>query len=166
MFLFGHGQIFLLSCLEKSLLIPLLSEQFQLLDYELFHYDKKDMTLEFVVHIHNNETIEDVKTFLQGPYGTSADLTTSDIDLSKGVVFSKTVSADTVFTFINAPSGRAATFNLIITNGGSATITWPASVKWTDAAAPTLTALGVDVWTFMTPNGSTWYGTLAIVNAG
>lgn len=121
---------------------------------------------DLVVHIRNNETIEDVKTFLQGPYGTSADLTTSEIDLSKGVVFSKTVSADTVFTFINAPSGRAATFNLIITNGGSATITWPASVKWTDAAAPTLTASGVDVLTFMTPNGTTWYGTLAIVNAG
>lgn len=121
---------------------------------------------DLVVHIHNNETIEDVKTFLQGPYGTSANLTTSEVDLSKGVVFSKTVSADTVFTFINAPSGRAATFNLIITNGGSATITWPASVKWTDAAAPTLTASGVDVLTFMTPNGTTWYGTLAIVNAG
>lgn len=55
---------------------------------------------DLVVHIHNDETIEDVKTFLQGPYGTSADLTTSEIDLSKGVVFSKTVSADTVFTFI------------------------------------------------------------------
>lgn len=121
---------------------------------------------DLVVHIHNNETIEDVKTFLQGPYGTSADLATSEVDLSKGVVFSKTVSADTVFTFINAPSGRAATFNLIITNGGSATITWPASVKWTDAAAPALTASGVDVLTFMTPNGTTWYGTLAIVNAG
>lgn len=121
---------------------------------------------DLVVHIHNNETIEDVKTFLQGPYGTSADLTTSEIDLSKGVVFSKTVSADTVFTFINAPSGRAATFNLIITNGGSATIMWPASVKWTDAAAPTLTASGVDVLTFMTPNGTTWYGTVAIYNAG
>ena len=121
---------------------------------------------DLVVHIHNNETIEDVKTFLQGPYGTSADLMTSEIDLSKGVVFSKTVSADTVFTFINAPSGRAATFNLIITNGGSATITWPASVKWTDAAAPTLTASGVDVLTFMTPNGTTWYGTVAIYNAG
>ena len=121
---------------------------------------------DLVVHIHNNETIEDVKTFLQGPYGTSANLTTSEIDLSKGVVFSKTVSADTVFTFTNAPSGRAATFNLIITNGGSATITWPASVKWTDAAAPELTASGVDVLTFMTPNGTTWYGTVAIYNAG
>ena len=121
---------------------------------------------DLVVHIHNNETIEDVKTFLQGPYGTSADLTTSEIDLSKGVVFSKTVSADTVFTFINAPSGRAATFNLIITNGGSATITWPASVKWTDATVPALTASGVDVLTFMTPNSTTWYGTVAIYNAG
>ena len=118
------------------------------------------------MHIHNNETIEDVKTFLQGPYGTTSAMTTSEVDLSKGVVFSKTIFADTTFTFINVPSGRAATLNIILTNGGSAAITWPTSVKWTDGVAPTLTSSGVDVLTFMTPDGgTTWYGTLAITNA-
>lgn len=121
---------------------------------------------DLVVHIRNNETIEDVKTFLQGPYGTTSAMTTSEVDLSKGVVFSKTISADTTFIFINVPSGRAATLNIILTNGGSAAITWPTSVKWTDGVAPTLTSSGVDVLTFMTPNGgTTWYGTLAIANA-
>nr|DAL94576.1 MAG TPA: major tropism determinant [Caudoviricetes sp.] len=121
---------------------------------------------DLVVHIRNNETIEDVKTFLQGPYGTTSAMTTSEVDLSKGVVFSKTISADTTFTFINVPSGRAATLNIILTNGGSAAITWPTSVKWTDGVAPTLTSSGVDVLTFMTPDGgTTWYGTLAITNA-
>lgn len=121
---------------------------------------------DLVVHIRNNETIEDVKTFLQGPYGTTSAMTTSEVDLSKGVVFSKTISADTTFTFINVPSGRAATLNIILTNGGSAAITWPTSVKWTDSVAPTLTSSGVDVLTFMTPDGgTTWYGTLAITNA-
>lgn len=121
---------------------------------------------DLVVHIRNNETIEDVKTFLQGPYGTTSAMTTSEVDLSKGVVFSKIISADTTFTFINVPSGRAATLNIILTNGGSAAITWPTSVKWTDGVAPTLTSSGVDVLTFMTPDGgTTWYGTLAITNA-
>lgn len=121
---------------------------------------------DLVVHIRNNETIEDVKTFLQGPYGTTSAMTTSEVDLSKGVVFSKTISADTTFTFINVPSGRAATLNIILTNGGFAAITWPTSVKWTDGVAPTLTSSGVDVLTFMTPDGgTTWYGTLAITNA-
>ena len=121
---------------------------------------------DLVVHIRNNETIEDVKTFLQGPYGTTSAMTTSEVDLSKGVVFSKTISADTTFTFINVPSGRAATLNIILTNGGSAAVTWPTSVKWTDGVAPTLISSGVDVLTFMTPDGgTTWYGTLAIANA-
>lgn len=121
---------------------------------------------DLVVHIRNNETIEDVKTFLQGPYGTTSAMTTSEVDLSKGVVFSKAISADTTFTFVNVPSGRAATLNIILTNGGSAAITWPTSVKWTDGVAPTLTSSGVDVLTLMTPDGgTTWYGTLAIANA-
>lgn len=55
---------------------------------------------------------------------------------------------------------------LIITNGGAATVTWPTSVKWASGTAPTLTASGVDVLTFLTPDGGvTWYGTVAITAA-
>jgi hypothetical protein len=51
---------------------------------------------------------------------------------------------------------------LILTNGGSQTVTWPASVDWPAATAPTLTAAGVDKLVFETVDGgTTWTGNLA-----
>jgi len=48
---------------------------------------------------------------------------------------------------------------LILTNGGSQTVTWPASVDWAAATAPTLTSSGVDVLIFTTVDaGTIWYG--------
>lgn len=86
---------------------------------------------------------------------------TEDFDLSAGNVHSATVdtSANT-FTFSNPPaSGTAGSLTLILTNGGSRTVNWPASVDWAGGSAPTLTSSGVDILTFMTTNGgTTWYG--------
>jgi len=86
---------------------------------------------------------------------------TQDIDLEAGNVVTATVdtSANT-FTFSNpSTSGVSCSFTLILTNGGSQTVNWPASVDWAAATAPTLTAAGVDVLTFMTVDaGTTWYG--------
>jgi len=87
---------------------------------------------------------------------------TQDIDLALGSTVTATVdtSANT-FTFSNVPA-NAAGFTLILTNGGSQTVTWPATVDWAAATAPTLTASGVDVITFVSPDaGTTWYGFLA-----
>lgn len=86
---------------------------------------------------------------------------TQDIDFALGNVVSATVdtSANT-FTFSNpSASGTACSFTLILTNGGSQTVNWPASVDWAGGTAPTLTASGVDVLTFFTVDGGTiWYG--------
>lgn len=86
---------------------------------------------------------------------------TQDIDLTLGNVVTATVdtSANT-FTFSNpSASGRACSFTLILTNGGSQTVNWPASVKWDGGTAPTLTTAGVDVIEFLTVDGgTTWYG--------
>lgn len=86
---------------------------------------------------------------------------TQDIDLTLGNVVTATVdtSANT-FTFSNpSASGTACSFTLILTNGGSQTVNWPASVDWAGGTAPTLTAAGVDVLTFVTVDGGTiWYG--------
>lgn len=86
---------------------------------------------------------------------------TQDIDLTLGNVVSATVdtSANT-FTFSNpSASGTACSFTLILTNGGSQTVNWPASVDWAGGTAPTLTAAGVDILTFSTIDGGTiWYG--------
>ena len=111
------------------------------------------------VPVSGDAEITGAKTFTQGPYGTTVALPAADVDLSAGNVFTVTISAATTLTFSNVPSGKAATFNLIITNGGAATVTWPTSVKWASGTAPTLTASGVDVLTFLTPDGGvTWYG--------
>jgi len=86
---------------------------------------------------------------------------TQDIDLTLGNVVTATVdtSANT-FTFSNpSASGTACSFTLILTNGGSQTVNWPASVTWAGGDAPTLTTSGVDVLTFLTVNGgTTWRG--------
>ncbi len=86
---------------------------------------------------------------------------TQDIDLTLGNVVTGTVDTSaTTFTFSNPPaSGTAGSFTLKLTNGGSQTVTWPASVDWPGGAAPTLIAAGVDVLTFFTTDGGTiWYG--------
>lgn len=86
---------------------------------------------------------------------------TDDIDLEDGNVVTATVSTATqTFTFSNpAATGSNCGFTLFLTNGGSQTINWPASVDWVDATAPTLTAAGIDVLVFTTNDaGTTWYG--------
>ena len=85
------------------------------------------------------------------------------VDLSLGNVQTYTLSGNQTLTFTNPPaSGKAGSFTLIVTNGGSATLTWPTSVDWAAATAPTLTASGVDILTFLTIDGGTiWYGFLA-----
>ena len=90
----------------------------------------------------------------------SSAVAASNIDLSLGNYFSKTVSTTTTFTVSNIPSsGGAASFILDLTNGGSATINWWANVKWASGVAPALTAAGRDVLGFFTYNGgTTWSG--------
>ena len=86
---------------------------------------------------------------------------TQDIDLTLGNVVTGTVDTSaTTFTFSNpSASGTACSFTLILTNGGSQTVNWPASVDWAGGTAPTLTAAGVDVLTFVTVDaGTIWYG--------
>ena len=89
---------------------------------------------------------------------------TQDIDLNDGNSVSATVdtSANT-FTFSDpTASDELCGFTLTLTNGGSQTVNWPASVDWAAATAPTLTASGVDVLVFYTIDGGTiWYGFLS-----
>ena len=84
-----------------------------------------------------------------------------NIDISAGNVVSATVSTGTqTFVFTNpSASANSCSFTLILTNGGSQTVNWPASVDWAASTAPTLTSSGVDVLCFTTVDGGTiWYG--------
>jgi len=90
----------------------------------------------------------------------STAVSASDIDLSAGNYFTKTISGTTTFTVSNvATSGDVAAFVLVLTNGGSATVTFFSGVTWAGGTAPTLTASGVDILGFFTINGgTTWRG--------
>jgi len=92
---------------------------------------------------------------------------TQDIDFTAGNIVTGTVDTSaTTFTFSNPPaSGTAGSFTLILTNGGSQTVSWPAAVKWEGGTAPTLTTNGVDVLTFTTlDGGAIWYGFVGGLN--
>ena len=86
---------------------------------------------------------------------------TDAIDISSGNVVTATVSTGTqTFTFTNpSATGKACSFTLILTNGGSQTVNWPGAVDWAGGSAPSLTSSGVDVLTFTTVDaGTIWYG--------
>jgi hypothetical protein len=86
---------------------------------------------------------------------------TDAIDISAGNVVTATVSTATqTFTFTNpSATGKACSFTLILTNGGSQTVNWPSSVDWAGGSAPSLTSSGIDVLTFTTVDaGTIWYG--------
>ena len=87
------------------------------------------------------------------------------VNCETGNSFSHTLTESTTFTFSNPPaSGTAYSFSIeIIQDSGASgyTVTWPTSVDWPSATAPTLTATASakDVFVFTTRDGGTnWYG--------
>ncbi|MBF0380125.1 MAG: hypothetical protein HQL69_03850 [Magnetococcales bacterium] len=92
----------------------------------------------------------------------------ADIDLTLGNVVSATVSTATqTFTFSNPTAAdEGCGFVLVLINGGSQTVNWPASCDFAGGTAPTLTTAGVDILTFFTiDGGTTWHGNLAIADS-
>ena len=106
-----------------------------------------------------------VVSFDNGTIEESTAVTSSSnaatLNLRDGNVFTHTLSENVTYTFSNpAASGRASAFILKVTQDSSArTITWPGSVDWASATAPTLTSTnnGVDVFGFITIDGGTTY---------
>ena len=85
------------------------------------------------------------------------------IDLTAGNSVTATTTGATTWTFSNpTASDELCGFSLKLVNGGSATQTWPTTVDWPAATAPTLTTSGTDVLVFTTcDGGTTWYGFVA-----
>lgn len=80
----------------------------------------------------------------------------ADFDLSLQDFFTKSISADTTFTFSNPTASKAQAFLLELTISAAAVPTWPASVKWGGGVAPTL-GNGVHVLGLVTfDGGTTW----------
>jgi hypothetical protein len=77
---------------------------------------------------------------------------------SRTVYFAKTISTNSTFTFSNIPAApNVYAFTLRIDHV-SGTITWPASVKWPNGVAPTLTSPKTQFFFFQTDDGGTnWW---------
>jgi hypothetical protein len=95
---------------------------------------------------------------------TSASNATT-VNCEAGNTFMHTLTENTTFTFSNPPAtGTAYTMSVEIIQDASASgfaVTWPSSVDWPTATAPTLTATASakDVFVFTTRDGgTTWYG--------
>ncbi len=106
-----------------------------------------------------------VVSFDNGTIDESTTITSSGnaatLNLRDGNSFLHDLTENVTYTFSNpAASGKVSMFVLkIIQDSSARTITWPASVDWAAATAPTLTATnnGVDVFVFFTIDGGTIY---------
>jgi hypothetical protein len=110
----------------------------------------------------SDHEFKDIAETRTTPSSSSGTLT---LDLENGHNFEVTLTENvTTLTISNPPaSGKAGAFTLILKQDatGSRTVTWPASMKWADGTAPTLStdANAVDILTFITTDaGTTWYG--------
>ncbi|HAY46115.1 MAG TPA: hypothetical protein DCY55_07495 [Gammaproteobacteria bacterium] len=102
----------------------------------------------------NNSKIEESTAVSSSSNAATLNLRDSDN-------FTHTLSENVTYTFSNpAASGKVSAFTLKVTQDSTArTITWPTSVDWASATAPTLTTTsgGVDVFAFVTYDGGTIY---------
>lgn len=90
----------------------------------------------------------------------SVAIPSTTIDWSLARLYSKTLSANTTFTFVNAADGLE--LEVAITNTASNyTVTWPSGIKWSGGSAPTQTVgAKTDVYRFR-QIGTVIYGTAA-----
>ena len=107
---------------------------------------------------------------VDGPYTQTVENGNSNVDLSTGNYFYKTVTANQDFSasgwVTNVPaSGTVCSFTFEITvNSGYSITGWPSSVKWAGGQTPVFNAGHTHLAFFVTRDGgTTWYGS-AIIN--
>ncbi len=102
---------------------------------------------------------------VSGTYaGNVVAVSALDIDCSTGNYFTKSISANSTFTFSNIPSSRAFSFAIEIDVTGDRTISWPSSVSFPSDTAPTLTAGKTHLFLFVTNDGGTSFRGASLVD--
>jgi hypothetical protein len=117
------------------------------------------------IKVSSTTVIDDNKVFLPTNASSAAATTTISggvvtLNLNTVTVFNISLNANiSTFTIQNVQSaGRSSSFVIVFTADGTArTVTWPASFKWPNASAPTLTSTNgkKDVFVFFTTDGGT-----------
>ena len=115
-----------------------------------------------------NKTVEN-GTFTNGYTEETVTANTGTaytIDLANGSVQYLTLTGNVTYTFPTPVAGRS--FILIQRQDatGGRTVTWPSTVDWPGAVAPTLTSTAqrVDKFVFTAIDGSNWLGSVAGLN--
>jgi len=121
-------------------------------------------------------TVEASKTVTADAVGTTKNLktqkqteivnaigtvsTSTAIDFDAGNIATAVITSGGSFTITNPPtSGIYGKITLILTNAGTASSLFPASVKWAGGSAPSFTSSGIDMITLETIDaGANWYG--------
>lgn len=87
-----------------------------------------------------------------------------DIDCSKSNYFTKTIAANSTFTFSGVPAApaRYAMIVEVALTGGA--ITWPAGVIWPNGSAPSLSTGKTHLFFFITADGGTTWRANALTN--
>jgi hypothetical protein len=112
-----------------------------------------------------NKTVE-AGTFTNGyteEVATANTSTSYTIDLAGGSVQILTLTGNVTYTFPTPVAGKSFILVQKQDATGGRTVTWPASVDWPAATAPTLTstALRADKFVFTAIDGSNWLGSVA-----
>jgi len=112
-----------------------------------------------------SKTIE-AGTFTNGyteEVATANTSTAYTIDLAGGSVQILTLTGNCTYTFPTPVAGKSFILVQKQDATGSRTVTWPASVDWPGATAPTLTAtaLRADKFVFTAIDSSNWLGSVA-----
>ena len=112
-----------------------------------------------------NKTVE-AGTFTNGYTEETVTANTSTaytIDLANGTVQVLTLTGNCTYTFPTPVAGKSFILVQKQDATGSRTVTWPASVDWPSATAPTLTATAskADKFVFTAIDGSNWLGSVA-----
>jgi hypothetical protein len=112
-----------------------------------------------------NKTVE-AGTFTNGyteEVATANTSTAYTIDLAGGSVQILTLTGNCTYTFPTPVAGKSFILVQKQDATGGRTVTWPASVDWPAATAPTLTstALRADKFVFTAIDSSNWLGSVA-----
>ena len=104
-------------------------------------------------------------------YETKVDTTSNtDINCAEGNIFTSTPNTNPTYLFNNPPaSGTGYSFTLVIAPTADVTVTWPASVDWAEATAPSMPISNgtKSVYVFFTYDGGTsWFGSSVGDNFG
>jgi hypothetical protein len=107
-------------------------------------------------------TLPTITNYVETPFSANSS-TAITLDLTNGTVQIITLTGNCVYTFPTPVAGKSFTLIHLQDATGSRTVTWPATVDWPSAIAPTLTATALrgDKFVFTAISGTSWLGSVA-----